>query len=115
MTEPDVSLWQALGISVDDALDQAPDDVWASAVQHAVDPSTPEVDSSLVPEMDDSDSDPFEGGGDLAALLHDDPAAGRHGHDTSHDIDLGDGFDHDGFGAHHHDDGDGIDLHDSGL
>lgn len=117
MTDPDVSLWQALGISADDALDEVPDDVWASAVAHAVDPATPEVDSSLVPDMDDSDPDPFADGGDLAGLLNDDdPAAGHHGHDSSvDDIDLSDGVDDYAFGGHHDDGSDGIDLDDSGL
>lgn len=116
MTDPDVSLWQALGISADDALDEVPDDVWASAVAHAVDPATPEVDSSLVPVMDDSDPDPFADGGDLAGLLDDDdPGTGHHDDGGVDDIDLSDGVDDHTFGGHHDDGGDGIDLDDSGL
>lgn len=110
MTDPDVSLWQALGISADDALDQVPDDVWVPAVQRAVDPATPEVDSSLVPDMDDSDPEPFEAGSDLAGLLPDDPASGGLG--GAEDIDLGDDF---GDGYQHHDGAGGVDLDDSGL
>lgn len=116
MTEPDVSLWQALGISADDAFDQVPDDVWVSAVAHAVDPATPEADSSLVPDMDDSDPDPFESDGDLAGLLHDDAAGSHDGLGGADDIDLGDDFDDAGAdGHHHHDADDGLDVDDNGF
>lgn len=118
MSEPDVDLWQALGISADAALDGVPDDVWASAVQAAVDPAAPEADASLVPDMDDAEPELPTGAGDLAALLHDDPAGGHHGHGAVDDTDivLGDDFDDAGAaGHHHHDAGDGIDLDDSGL
>ncbi|MGG7105051.1 hypothetical protein [Rhodococcus sp. 24CO] len=103
-----MSLWHALGISADDALDQVPDDVWDSALAHAVDPATPEADSSLVPDMDDADPDPIAG--DLAGLLHDDPGPG-HGDG----IDLGGGIDDHGFAAHHHDGDEDIDLDGNGL
>jgi len=118
MIEPDVSLWQALGISASDALDQVPDDVWDSALAHAVDPATPEVDSSLVPDMDDADPHPIGGDvdgdvdGDLAGLLHDDPGPG---HDSGDGIDLGGGVDDHGFTDHHHDGDEDIDLDDNGL
>ncbi|NKR65372.1 hypothetical protein GS491_26130 [Rhodococcus hoagii] len=115
MTEPDVSLWQALGISADDALDEVPDDVWASAVAHAVDPATPEANSSLVPEMDDSDPDPFDDSGDLAGLLHDDVATGHQDDTSVDDIDLSDGVDDHRYGGHHDDGVDDIDLDDTGL
>ncbi|RVW07248.1 hypothetical protein EGT67_22060 [Prescottella agglutinans] len=111
MTDPDASLWQALGLSVDDALDQVPDDVWASAVRHAVDPSTPEVDTALVPEMDDSTPDEFDGDDDLTSLLDDDPSVHHDGHDTDHHG----GLDDDAFISGCPDDGDGIDLDDGGI
>ncbi|WP_064059576.1 hypothetical protein [Prescottella equi] len=114
MTEPDVSLWQALGISPADALDQIPDDVWDSALAHAVDPAASEMDSSLVPDMDDAAPQPIGGDvdGDLAGLLHDDPGPG---HDDGDGIDLGGGVDDHGFTGHHHDGDEDIDLDENGL
>ncbi|WP_226436448.1 hypothetical protein [Rhodococcus yananensis] len=49
MSQQDVSLWEALGVSPDDTVPAVPDDVWSVAVTTATDPDTPAVDTDLVP------------------------------------------------------------------
>ncbi|MBD0322718.1 MAG: hypothetical protein ICV72_04920 [Aldersonia sp.] len=52
--DDDVSLWEQLGIAPDVVEDAGPDDdSWNRMIQVAVDPDTPEADSSLVPTMSD--------------------------------------------------------------
>lgn len=50
MNDSDVSLWEALGLSPDSALEPVPDGLWEAAVGAAVDPDAAVVASELVPE-----------------------------------------------------------------
>ncbi|MCK0089555.1 hypothetical protein HCA61_09540 [Rhodococcus sp. HNM0563] len=50
MSDSDVSLWEALGLSPDSALEPVPDDVWDGAVGAAVDPDAAIAPSGLVPD-----------------------------------------------------------------
>lgn len=50
MNDSDVSLWEALGLPRDSALEPVPDDVWTAAVGAAVDPDAAVVASELVPD-----------------------------------------------------------------
>ncbi|MEE2059812.1 hypothetical protein [Rhodococcus artemisiae] len=61
MNESDVSLWEALGLSPDSALEPVPDDVWTAAVGAAVDPDAAVVASELVPDEAPAPAD----GGDI--------------------------------------------------
>lgn len=64
MSQSDVSLWEALGLSPDETVPAVPDAVWTAALTTATDPDTPPVDTDLVP--DDPGAGLIVGAGDDA-------------------------------------------------
>ncbi|MCX5044827.1 hypothetical protein OG921_24380 [Aldersonia sp. NBC_00410] len=110
---------QILDVLVHEVGEHLPDDLWEHMIGVALDPNTPDVDSDLVPTMDDTVNTPAE---DTDVDLHD-LLTGSHGtdhHDTGVDLhDLLSGGGH-GTGLGHddieigHDDGTSL-GHDSAF
>ncbi|QHE73345.1 hypothetical protein GFS60_07004 (plasmid) [Rhodococcus sp. WAY2] len=82
----DDSVLAALGVS-GNALPPVPDEVWARALEIALDPTTAPVDPGLVPDLDDI---PVVSEDDEIILLDDDTDLDTDGHVTglNHDIDT---------------------------
>lgn len=57
MNEPDLSLWELLGLSGPPEPEPVPESVWETAVAAAVDPAAALVDRSLIPEPEDETID----------------------------------------------------------
>ncbi|MHA4854543.1 hypothetical protein L1080_034185 [Rhodococcus sp. MSC1_016] len=89
----DDSVLAALGVS-GSALPPVPDDVWARALEIALDPTTAPVDPGLVPDLDDIPVVPED---DEIILLDDDTDLDTDGDDTDGVVpDLGTDVDADG-------------------
>lgn len=54
MSGDEGSLFDQLGISRESFLPDPPEDVWSTALTHAVDPDSNSADDTLVPSMDDT-------------------------------------------------------------